>query len=474
MLQYELRAIVPHQLLLVLKYRFIAYGYKLEEIVKATAMSYGQDAIGHLANGKTVFIEGAVLGDTAKIHIVKEKKNFANAQVVSITEPSPFRAKEIPAFAIESGAGWAHLQYDKQLECKRANVVEALKRLAHLSADEAQSITKDVVASKDEWGYRNKIELDAFVQNGRFTLGAHDAITKDETPIAQAPLANRLIEKAPKALTGALRYLQDENELGIYRVGVRGSLRTKSVQVAIWTSPSSFPRGFAAKTLQDAIGATSIVRVIAEKGSARRVKRVEHLAGTPFWEEVISDRSHSENDFHFDISAPSFFQVNTKQADKMVERVLEIASSVDQTLNIDVADIYSGAGTFSIPLAIGGANVTSIELAGSSTRDLRHNCEINNTFVDVICDDAARGIKQIDSADFVIVDPPRSGLETTVIDRICELEPKKVAYISCDPQTLARDIAKFQESGYKLVDVMPVDMFPQTYHIECIAELVHA
>ena len=134
-----------------------------------------------------------------------------------------------------------------------------------------------------------------------------------------------------------------------------------------------------------------------------------------------------------------------------------------------VGDLYAGGGTFSIPLAKAGANVVAIEAAGSSVRDLRRNAEINNVDVDVVGGDAARQIKGIGQMDALIVDPPRAGLAQSVVEDIAAARPGRVAYVSCNPTTWARDVVRFKECGYELASVQPVDMFPQTFHVEVVS-----
>lgn len=458
-------------------------GERVKEIVRIERMGYGAEAIAHAADGKTLFVAGGVPGDVDEVEITQSKKAFSKARVVHVIEPSPDRISKLPVDAVESGATWAHLDYATQLDAKQANVRDALRRVGGFSSEAVDGALQPIVACKDEWGYRNKVELAAFRDGqGRFCLGAHETGSDRRLALASAPLANRLIAKAPKALTGVLRYLQGSDDLGIHRVGVRGSLRTKDVEVALWTPPSSFPRNFAAKAIKDAIGATSVVRVLAHEGSARRIKKVEVLDGAGCWhekmgwkvphatvgEDVEASLLSEPARFDFSVSAPSFFQVNTPQAEALVGLVLD---GLQVAPGMDAADLYSGAGTFSLPLAQLGANVTAVELAGSSSRDLVRNADGAGLDIDVVCDDAAIALPNLGKLDALVVDPPRTGLEERVVHQIADASPATVAYVSCDPQTLARDLKRFAECGYHMRKVTPVDMFPQTYHVECVAIL---
>lgn len=431
----------------------------MTETLQIEKMSYGPCAIAHEASGRTVFVQGAVPGDVVEARIVSERKSFAEAQVTRVVEASADRTAPADPELVTSVEPWAILAYPAQLAAKRANVVDALARNGGIPRADAEKLVEEVRPSKRTYGYRNKLELAAFSDAaGRFQLGFREQGTEECAAAKKCSLAVRPIERAPKALTGALRYMAGGQDLGIYRVGVRASLRTKSVEVALWTPPSAFPRGFAAKMLEEAIGATSVVRVIADPGSSRRVKRVEVLSGKGFWLEEACGLS-------FSVSAPSFFQVNTAQAEALVKLALEMAEVEEGSF---VADVFAGAGMFSLPLADAGADVVAIELSGSAVRDLRRNADANGLFVDAVCDDAVRALDQLEGTDVVLVDPPRAGLEKRVLEGICQAVPARVVYVSCDPQTMARDAARFANQGYRLVRTCPVDLFPQTYHVETV------
>lgn len=433
------------------------------ELVTVDRMSYGSAGVGRLASGKTVFVEGAAPGDVVELSLVEEKPSFARARVERLLEPSSLRSAQAPACTQScGGCPWAHLSYEAQCEAKRSHVVQALVRTAHFDAARAEELVAPCIGSKREWGYRNKIEMGVgFDQAGRFALGFRPEGTHELAQPDSCPVAHRNIERAPKALRGALRFLQGSQELGLFRVGVRGSLRTKDLEIALWGKPGAFPRAAVAKTLSSALKATSIVRVVADPGKARSVKKVEALSGKGCWEERFD-----ASDIRFLTSAPSFFQVNTAQAEKLCELVIDGLGSIE---GMFVADLYAGGGTFSIPLAKAGADVAAIESAGSSVRDLRRNAERNNVDIEVIGGDAAYELPELGELDALVVDPPRAGLAKGVVEDIAAESPECVAYVSCDPQTWARDVARFETCGYKLEAAKPVDLFPQTYHVETVS-----
>ena len=439
----------------------------MEETLRIERMGNGAEAVGRLASGKAVFVAGGAPGDAVRVEVVEEKASFARARIVAVEEPSPLRAEpRCPHGDACGGCPWQHLSYEAQLEAKRANVVGALVHTARLEAARAEDLVRPCLPSKRQWGYRNKLELGAArAENGEFLLGFHREGTHEIATPAVCPLAHDAVAKAPKALRGALRFAQGSADLGIFRVGVRHSVRTRETEIALWTKPGAFPRAHVAKTLKSALKATSIVRVLADPGRARKIKGVETLDGKGCWGEELADA-------RFLTSAPSFFQVNTAQAEKLAAEVVEglggrMGEEGPEGLDgLLVADLYAGGGTFSVPLAQAGADVIAIEAAGSSVRDLRRNAEMNGVDIEVVGGDAARELPELGGLDALVVDPPRAGLADGVAESIAEAAPARVAYVSCNPATWARDVARFEQNGYRLARAQPVDLFPQTHHVE--------
>ena len=428
------------------------------------SMSYGAAGVGRTTEGKVIFVPGAAPGDVLEVCLTKESSSYSEGAIQGIIEPSPHRiTPACPHTSVCGGCPWMHIGYTAQLKAKRANIVNQLSRIGGIKRDIAETLVAPCVGSKRKLRYRNKIELSVGVDaQSKFTLGFHQH-GGNFTPIPkQCLLGAKGIEKAPGALRGALAYLQGHNDLGVFRVSVRHSMRTKDTEVALWTTPSAFPRKIAADTLESALKCTSIVRVLANPGKARKIKNVEALYGKGCWSEELSDNTYR-------ISAPSFFQINTAQAEKMIELVLD---GLELDKNSLVADLYCGAGTFTLPLAQRCNFIYAVESAGSSVRDLRRNIKsagIDN--IEVIGGDSARELPSLGELDALVVDPPRSGLAKGVTASIAATGAKRVVYVSCDPATWARDIARFKNDGYQLIKATPVDLFPQTYHVETVSIL---
>ena len=428
-------------------------------------MAHGPEGVGRLASGKVAFVAGAAPGDVVRAEVVEDKGGFVRTRLVEVAEPGATRVAAPACDSACGGCPWAHLAYDAQLAAKRAAVVDALVRVGRFEPAAAEALVGPCAPSKRQWGYRNKVELACGLDaSGNLEVGLYEQGTGKVVPVERCPLAHKAIERAPRALRGALRFALGGQDVGLFRIGVRSSLRTGEVEVALWTRPGAFPRKAVAGVVADALRATSIVRVLASEGKARKVKKVEALAGRGCWAEDLGGN-------RFRVSAPSFFQVNTAQAERLVEAVM---AGLAPEPGDFVADLYSGVGTFTLPLAEAGCAVAAVESAGPAVRDLRRNAEAAGVDVEVIGGDAARELPELGGLDALVVDPPRAGLHPSIVGAIAQAAPRAVAYVSCNPQTWARDMARLAEAGYALESATPVDMFPQTYHVEVASILRRA
>ena len=429
------------------------------------SMTYGPDGLAHLDTGKAVFVAGGVVGDVVEAHLVEDGASFARAAVDEVVAPSPQRAATAPCPFIDAcgGCPWGALSYEAQLAAKEENLRSNLARIGRFSAEEVEALVQPIHPARDQWGYRNKIELAPVHEGGHFALGMHGREPERVIRVKRCPLFEKQQAKAVKAVAGALGYLGNSRELGLERVGLRASRRTGALEVALWTSTGAFPRAQTARVLGDAVTATSIVRVMG-KGApkARKIAGVEVLAGEGSWTEQLGEELMR-------VSAPSFFQVNTAGAKELVRLVLEALDPQPDEL---ACDLYCGAGTFTLPLARRCDWVAAVESYGPAVRDLRRNLEraqLGN--VDVIGGDAVREFPDQD-ADVLVVDPPRAGLAREAVDLIAQTSARDVAYVSCDPATLARDLRRFCDEGtFAPVSAVPVDLFPQTFHCETVAHL---
>ena len=428
------------------------------------SLAYGGDAVGHLDDGRAAFVPLGCPGDDLEVAVTEDRGRFVRAEIRDVRTASPDRVDApCPYFGVCGGCTWQHISAAGQLNAKRQAVVDALLRIGGIS--DAEDLVTPAVASPRAYGYRNKIELVARQAQTGLALGYHKAASDQVVCVESCMLLPPKFAKSPKALSGALRYLSGSQDLGLKRVGLRVGTNTHDVEIALWTEPGPFPRRPAATTLGQAMKSSSIVRVLA-KGpeKERKVSGVEVLSGNGFWREQLLGTTMT-------VSAPSFFQVNTQAAEKLVTLALE-AIAADGTDRI--VDLYAGAGTFTLPLAEVAGEVIAVEAASSAVRDLRRNLEETRLWADVVGGDATRELKELGHVDALLVDPPRSGLAGETVASIAETGARSVVYVSCDPATLARDARALAEQGYELTAATPVDLFPQTYHVETVASFIRA
>ena len=304
------------------------------------SMTYGADGLAHADNGKAVFVQGAVAGDTVEAEVVQDGKSFMRARTTEILEPSPNRIQPpCPFVGICGGCSWGNLSRTAQLAAKEQNLRSTLERIGKFAPELADELVQPICHTKDDWGYRNKIELEPTVVNGRVRLGMHGVDPSKIVTVDMCPLFDKRFPKALKSVVGALNYLSGSHDLGLERVGIRASRRTKALEVALWTPTGSFPRSQVSRVLADAAHPTSIVRVMSKgEKKARRVSKVEMLAGEGSWTENIAEDQMR-------LSAPSFFQVNTKGAEILIDLVMEALDPQEDELAVD---LYCGAGTFTL------------------------------------------------------------------------------------------------------------------------------
>lgn len=433
-----------------------------EEIVTLERMSYGADAIAHNAEGKTLFVSGGVTGDVVRVAYDTHSDRYAQAHVSELIEPSSLRQQSFCPYAeVCGGCSWALLTYQAQLDAKYQQVFDALTRIGRFDTDIVQGLLMPVVPSKRTHDYRNKIELQCHYDERGLHLGFAHPQSHVQVQVENCPLFAHPAKKIVKHLQGALRYATDPHESPLERVGLRYSRRTKAFEIALWTQPGPFPRASVAHILTSGnLNPTSIVRVL-QKGpiKARRVTGVERLFGSGRWTENFLDAS-------MQLSAPSFFQINTAQAERMVTQTLAYLNLAGTET---VMDLYCGAGTFTLPLAQRAREVHAVEALGTAVRDLQRNVEhAGLEKVHWQGGDVAKRFPDV-KADAIVVDPPRSGLHPQVCQHLREQHVNKLVYVSCNPATLARDLARLcQDNVYRIEQITPFDLFPQTHHVECV------
>jgi 23S rRNA (uracil1939-C5)-methyltransferase len=431
------------------------------ECVRIESLAYTGVGVAHLHDGRVMFVENALPGDLASLNITEEHPRFLRAEIKTLVESSPERVEApCPYHALCGGCGLQHLAYPEQLKWKCRFIVDALERIG--SIDAADALVSDTVASPATWGYRNKVELEPCWQGNKLQLGFHAKGGSDVVPVERCMLVAQRYAGLPTQLAGILGYVLKDASSALKRVGIRVSQTTGDVELALWMEAGPCNRSFIARVLSDSLKTSSLVRVLTAGSIEKRdIRKVEVLAGRGHWREDLGG-------FRYRVSAPSFFQTNTPVAKLLVERVLEALEPDGRR----VADLYSGVGTFTLPLAKRARQTTAIEMAGSSVRDLRRNLTEHKLEAEVLGGDVTRALPDCGKIECAVVDPPRCGLGSDTLHAIVRAAPSTLVYVSCDPGTLARDVKGLVKEGYRLASVTPFDLFPQTWHVESVAKLV--
>jgi len=414
-----------------------------------------------------LYIPYGVPGDVLKVKIEKRTSEFVSAKISEIVQPSPLRTEPLcPLFPKCGGCQWQMISYEGQLKLKEQLVREAFKKYAGIEELPLEPIS----GMERPWRFRNKVQYPVKrVKDGRILLGyykrdTHRIIDLDSCPVQFEEYDRlmggfkNLIEKEPitvydeKVHRGKLRYFV-----------LRGSEKLKEILVVLVMKLPATSRALAEKIV--AMNPISIVGV-AENLNSRKTNvifgdRTKAITGRDYYVEEILD-------LRLRISATSFFQVNTSQAEKLLKKAIELGGDKDY-----VVDAYSGVGLFSFAFARNSRKVVGIEEAPSSYYDSLENIDVNGAYnVEFIHGKVEDHLLSIGTPDLLIVDPPRKGLGEETLSAIFETRPEELLYVSCNPVSLARDAALLIKNGYHLVFLQPFDFMPHTYHVETLAYFV--
>jgi 23S rRNA (uracil1939-C5)-methyltransferase len=397
----------------------------------------------------------------------KAKRAYAEARAIEILEPSPDR---IEPLAAHPGAPWQVLSYDRQLEVKAEQVGDALRRIGRLDGFEQEPI----VPAIEQWRYRNKLEYSFGTgAGGELSCGFHAPGRFDEiVAVDDCLLAS---ERGNAAREQVLAWCREQglsawdrrDGSGLLRnLVVREGRRTGELQVRLVTSPGAIDAaGLAAAVDCEGLFWTQA----AALGETTQGGETKRLSGSKRLREQLGE-------LEFLISPEAFFQTNTEMAEVLYGAAVELAGLRGHER---VFDLYSGIGTIGLSLASRSREVIGVEIVAPAVADAIDNArrnEITNAsfFAGDIRLAMRELVEQAGKPDVCVIDPPRAGLSQKVVRRIIEAAPKRIVYVSCNPTTLAPNAAQLVEAGYALRRVRPVDMFPQTPHIECVALLEQA
>jgi len=437
------------------------------------AQGYEGEGIAKTSEGFTIFIPEALKGEKVRAKILKSKKSYAYGKLIEILGSSKNRKVPVcPIYKRCGGCSLQHTSYNSQLEFKTERVKDCMSKIAKINPD----IVKPAIGMKNPYRYRNKVQLPVGSKNGELQIGffaprSHDIIDMESCYI-QDEVADKAVDIIRKWIlkNNIKPYIVDGQyspEGMLRHIMVRKGFKTNEVMVVLVTTTEKLPHKEEIileltqsipeiKSIMLNINAKPTNVILGEKSLV--------LYGTDHISDYIGD-------FKFNISPLSFFQVNPVQTEILYAKALEFAGL---TGNETVFDAYCGTGTISLFLSQKAKKLYGVEIVPQAIENAIHNAKENNVknvefhvgeAEKIIPEMISQGIK----AEVVVVDPPRKGCDKALLEAIAEMSPERIVYVSCDPSTLARDLKILEEMNYETKEVQPVDMFPQTAHIEDVA-----
>lgn len=436
------------------------------------------------ADGYTLFVKDAVIGDIAEVKVMKAKKNYGYARLMKVVEPSKYRAQPRCAFARRcGGCQIQEMSYDRQLAFKEQKVRGNLERIGGFSPEFIDGIMDPVAGMEHPFGYRNKAQFPFGTDKegnpvvGFYAGRTHDIIANTDCALG-VPVNQQILEIILKFMKeNSIPAYNEKTGQGLVRHAlIRYGFSTKEIMVCLVINGTRIPH---AEKLIGALTELPGMTSITISANTRRDNVIMGNTCVVLWGQgYITDYI---GDIKYQISPLSFYQVNPVQTETLYSLALEYAGlSGSET----VWDLYCGIGTISLFLAKQAEKVYGVEIVPQAIEDARTNAKINGIgnaefFVgkaeEVLPAYYDRYAQEHNGetarADVIVVDPPRKGCDAALLDTIVRMEPEKVVYVSCDPATLARDLKILCENGYELKKIRAVDMFPMTVHVETVVLL---
>ncbi|GGJ62119.1 23S rRNA (uracil1939-C5)-methyltransferase [Anoxybacillus voinovskiensis] len=423
-------------------------------------------------DGFPIFVANGLPGEKAKIKVIKVKKGYGYGRLIEIYEPSADRV-EAPCTVYKQcgGCQLQHLSYEGQLKAKHKQVKEVLARIGKIE----HATVHPVLGMNDPWRYRNKAQVPIGEREGGLVAGfykerSHDIIDMDACIIQQE--MNDTVVQTVKAICEQYNIpaYNEQTHTGVLRhMMARYGATTKEVMVVFITRTEELPHK--KKIIEEIVARIPNVKSIVQNINPKRTNVIMGEETRVLWgSEYIYDYI---GDIRFAISARSFYQVNPEQTKVLYEKALEYA---ELTGKETVIDAYCGIGTISLFLAKNAKKVYGVEVVREAIEDAKRNAALNGiTNVEFAVGEAEavipRWYEQGINADCIVVDPPRKGCDEALLQTMIAMKPKRIVYVSCNPATLARDLRILEDGGYQTLEVQPVDMFPHTVHVECVAKL---
>ncbi len=472
--------------------------YKKNDYVTVAIEDMGTDGEGiGKADGFTLFVKDAVIGDTVEAKIVKVKKHFAYARMEKVLVPSPFRMDPVCAFHRQCGGCQLQaLSYEKQLEWKQDKVRDSLIRIGGFEEAFMDSILEPIMGMEDPFGYRNKAQYPVGTdKEGRPIAGfyagrTHSIISNTDCSLGN-PENKVILDKILEYMrdNGVSAYDEKTGKGLVRHILIRTGFFSKEIMVCLVLNlPGVFREDRIPgvkkliQSLKKIPEMTSIcVSINTQNTNVIMGSEIYCLWGRAYITDVIHVRDMQRNGFpytgkqlEFKISPLSFYQVNPLQTEKLYSLALAYAGLTGKET---VWDLYCGIGTISLFLAGNAEKVCGVEIIPQAIRDAKENASCNNITNASFFTGKAEEVlpqkyeKEGIRADVIVVDPPRKGCDPDCLSTILKMQPKRIVYVSCDPATLARDLRAFAVGGYLPEKIRPVDQFPQTVHVETVVLL---
>jgi 23S rRNA (uracil1939-C5)-methyltransferase len=487
-----------------------------ETVIDIIGMNHDGEGVGR-ANGYTLFVQGALPGETVRVRVMKTKKQYGYAKLLEIVKASPDRVSApCPIYDQCGGCQIQHMSYAGQLAWKRQLVVDNLQRIGKLNVlveDEGQAVQPEQTSTEEQmngsnrirlrmegvmneegdeqqgirvlptmgmdepWRYRNKAQVpigaaEGGLVGGFYAKGSHRIIDMD-TCLIQHEHNDEVVAKVKElgSHLGISAYNEETGRGLLRHVVVKKAFRTGEMMLVLVTNGRDIPHKDAwIGSIREAI---PHVASICQNVNKKQTNVIFGDETRVLWgRDVIYDYI---GDVQFAISARSFYQVNPVQTEVLYGKTVEYAGLSGKET---VIDAYCGIGTISLFLAQHADQVYGVEIVPEAIEDARSNAMLNEmknvkfevgASEDVIPRWKEQGIE----ADVIVVDPPRKGCDPRLLDTILEMKPERVVYVSCNPSTLARDLRVLEDGGYRTVEVTPVDMFPHTVHVEAVCSLIY-
>ncbi|MEH7438880.1 23S rRNA (uracil(1939)-C(5))-methyltransferase RlmD [Neobacillus drentensis] len=422
--------------------------------------------------GYPLFIPNGLPGEKAKIKVIKTGKGYGIGRLIELYEKSPYRvditSEEKHKYG---GCQLEHISYEGQLKYKENQVRQVLTRIGKLE----DVVVHPILGMEEPFHYRNKAQVPVGEKDGKLIAGffkprSHEIVDTNESLI-QLPEVNEAVQVVKEICSelGIPAY-QEESHKGVLRhIMARYGKQTEELMVVIITRTTDLPQKN--RLIEEMVARLPKLKSIVHNVNSKRTNVIMGEKTNVLWgNEVIYDYI---GDVKFAISALSFYQVNPVQTKVLYDKALEYANLSGEE---NVIDAYCGIGTISLFLAQKAKKVFGVEVVPEAIEDAKRNAELNEIKNAEFAAGEAEVVipkwyKEGNTADVLVVDPPRKGCDEALLQTIIEMKPKKVVYVSCNPGTLARDLRILEDGGYRTVEVQPVDMFPMTTHVECCAWL---